>query len=326
MIDYYAPLYSKMQQAGLGKWAELLPEQVNEKIIGTKNGNLKPWLDALKKLPNISPSMTSLNRSHITTGTEEDLSPQQKRQLTNQLRCLTPWRKGPYELFGVKIDTEWHSDWKWNRLAPHIANLSGKTVLDVGCGNGYHSWRMAGAGAKLVIGVDPSLLFVMQYAAVRKYLGDQSVYVLPLKLEDIPENLPHFDSVFSMGVLYHRRSPFDHLTQLKGLLKPGGELILETLVVEGEENTVLVPKDRYAQMNNVWFLPSCKTLAQWLQRAGFNNVHLVDVNQTSIEEQRVTDWMQFESLKKFLDPNNLNKTIEGYQAPTRAIFLANRPS
>lgn len=315
-----------MQQVGLDKWTELLPKQVNEKIIGTKNGNLKAWLDALEKLPNISPSVVNLKCSHITAGTIEDISPEQKQQLINQLRCLIPWRKGPYTFFGVEIDTEWRSDWKWDRLAPYITDLSGKTVLDVGCGNGYHSWRMAGAGAKLVIGVDPSLLFVMQYAAVRKYVGDQSVYVLPLKLEDIPDNLPHFDSVFSMGVLYHRRSPFDHLNQLKNLLKPDGELVLETLVVEGEENTVLVPKDRYAQMNNVWFLPSCKTLAQWLQRAGFSNIRLVDINQTSIEEQRVTDWMQFESLKEFLDPNDLNKTIEGYQAPTRAIFLANRPS
>ncbi|PMC22346.1 tRNA 5-methoxyuridine(34)/uridine 5-oxyacetic acid(34) synthase CmoB, partial [Klebsiella aerogenes] len=44
-----------------------------------------------------------------------------------------------------------------------------------------------------------------------------------------------------MGVLYHRRSPLDHLWQLKDQLAPGGELVLETLVIEGDENTVLVP-------------------------------------------------------------------------------------
>ena len=154
MINYYSPLYSKMQQVGLDKWTELLPKQVNEKIIGTKNGNLKAWLDALEKLPNISPSVVNLKCSHITAGTIEDISPEQKQQLINQLRCLIPWRKGPYTFFGVEIDTEWRSDWKWDRLKDHISPLNGRLVLDVGCGNGYHCWRMLGANAKLVVGLD----------------------------------------------------------------------------------------------------------------------------------------------------------------------------
>lgn len=64
-----------------------------------------------------------------------------------------------------------------------------------------------------------------------------------------------FDTVFSMGVLYHRKSPIEFLQQLKSQLRPGGELMLETLVVEGDENTVLMTGDRYAQMRNVWFYP-----------------------------------------------------------------------
>jgi len=323
MINY-DKLYDKMLKANLDNWVEVLPEQIDEKIFKTKNGNMGKWLEALEQLPNIKPSEIDLNQGHVSAGVANDIADEEKQNLEIQLKALTPWRKGPYKLFDLEIDTEWHSDWKWNRLFPHISDLKGKTVLDVGCGNGYHSWRMAGASAELVIGVDPSLLFVMQYTAIKKYMGDQSVYVLPLKLEDIPNNLPHFDTIFSMGVLYHRRSPFDHLNLLKNLLKPGGELVLETLVVDGEENTVFVPQDRYAQMNNVWFLPSCKTLEQWLLRAGFKNIRLVDLNQTSAEEQRVTDWMQFDSLSSFLDPNDPNKTVEGYQAPTRAIFIANK--
>jgi len=323
MINY-DKLYNKMLKANLDQWVDVLPEQIDEKIFKTKNGNMENWLVALEKLPDLKPSEIDLNQSHVSAGVADDISDEEKQNLETQLKALTPWRKGPYKLFDLEIDTEWHSDWKWDRLYPHISDLKGKTVLDVGCGNGYHSWRMAGAGAELVIGVDPSLLFVMQYTAIKKYVGEQSVYVLPLKLEDIPNNLPHFDTVFSMGVLYHRRSPFDHLNQLKNLLKPGGELVLETLVVDGEENTVFVPQDRYAQMNNVWFLPSCITLEQWLQRAGFKNIRLVDTNQTSVEEQRVTEWMQFDSLSNFLDPNDQNKTVEGYQAPTRAIFIANK--
>jgi tRNA (mo5U34)-methyltransferase len=148
--------------------------------------------------------------------------------------ALHPWRKGPFCIQGVHIDTEWRSDLKWDRLAGAIAPLAGRLVLDVGCGNGYHGWRMLGAGARLVMGIDPTLLFVLQWMAINRYLGRNDLAVLPLGIEDLPDDLGGFDTVFSMGVLYHRRSPIDHLMDLHRLLRPGGELVLETLVLEGE--------------------------------------------------------------------------------------------
>jgi tRNA (mo5U34)-methyltransferase len=143
--------------------------------------------------------------------------------------------------------------------------------------------------------------------------------------EDLPQKLSCFDTVFSMGVLYHRRAPFDHLEELKNALRPGGELVLETLVVEGDANTVLLPRDRYAQMRNVWFIPSALALENWLQRLGFVNIRTVNINQTSVEEQRSTAWMNFQSLADFLDPNDSSKTIEGYPAPRRAVVIAEKP-
>ena len=136
--------------------------------------------------------------------------------------------------------------------------------------------------------------------------------------------LAAFDTVFSMGVLYHRKSPLDHLSQLRAQLVNGGELVLETLVVDGDENTVLVPMDRYAKMKNVYFIPSVAALIHWLQKSGFKNVRCVDVAVTSLEEQRKTDWLENESLIDFLDPNDHSKTIEGYPAPKRAVILANK--
>ena len=127
-----------------------------------------------------------------------------------------------------------------------------------------------------------------------------------------------------MGVLYHRRSPIDHLLALRDTLRPGGELVLETLVVEGDEHTVLVPGERYAQMPNVYFLPSSLALAQWLTRAGFTNVRIVDEAITTQDEQRRTDWMTYQSLADFLDPNDPSRTIEGYPAPRRAVLVAER--
>ena len=127
-----------------------------------------------------------------------------------------------------------------------------------------------------------------------------------------------------MGVLYHRRSPLDHLWQLKDQLVPGGELVLETLVVEGDENTVLVPGDRYAQMRNVYFIPSAAA-QQWLEKCGFIDVRIVDACVTSTEEQRRTEWMTTESLADFLDPQDSSKTREGYPARcARCLLPPNR--
>ncbi|MCU7797779.1 MAG: tRNA 5-methoxyuridine(34)/uridine 5-oxyacetic acid(34) synthase CmoB, partial [Candidatus Thiodiazotropha sp. (ex Myrtea spinifera)] len=140
--------------------------------------------------------------------------------------------------------------------------------------------------------------------------------------EDIPPNLQAFDTVFSMGVFYHRRSPFSHLSELKGCLRKGGELVLETLVIEGGPGEVLVPEGRYAKMRNVWFIPSPATLISWLSRAGFGDVRLIDVTTTSVEEQRATEWMRFESLADYLDPSQPAQTVEGHPAPRRAIIVA----
>ncbi|NRB41962.1 MAG: tRNA 5-methoxyuridine(34)/uridine 5-oxyacetic acid(34) synthase CmoB, partial [Pseudomonadales bacterium] len=245
-------------------------------------------------------------------------------QLNKSLMGLHPWRKGPFDFFSTSIDTEWRSDWKWQRIAPHISDLKNRSVLDVGCGSGYHCWRMRGEGAAFVLGIDPSPKNLFQFQAFKQYIPEEPVHLLPLRCEDMPDNMPVFDTVFSMGVLYHRRSPFDHMEELKNLLRPGGELVLETLVVDGEDNTVFVPGSRYAQMRNVWFLPSAETLKSWLKRLGFKNIRIIDITQTSIKEQRTTDWMTFHSLENFLDPDDHNKTIEGYPAPKRAFIIAEK--
>jgi tRNA (mo5U34)-methyltransferase len=184
---------------------------------------------------------------------------------------------------------------------------------------------MLGADAKMVVGIEPLSLNVIQFHVTRHLIGESPIYVLPIGLEQIPERIKAFDTVFSMGVLYHRRSPIDHLLELKNCLQPGGELILETLVINGKNGEFLMPEDRYAKMRNVWFLPSCETLISWMERCGFKNCRLFDVNITSIEEQRTTEWMRFHSLKDFLDPENISLTWEGLPAPKRAIILANAP-
>lgn len=321
MIDY-SPLIAHLQNSPLAHWLDNLPEVLQQRLDNINHGDFARWQQCLQHLPVRTPELIEL-RQGLKIGRASQLDSQQQACLREALMGLHPWRKGPFELFGVNIDCEWRSDWKWQRVAPHI-QLQGKRVLDVGCGNGYYMWRMWGAGAELVVGVDPNLLFLTQFEAIKQYLPQAPVWQLPLTLEQLPEPTGGFDTVFSMGLLYHRRSPLDHLLQLRACLRPGGQLVLETLVVEGDEQQCLIPADRYAQMRNVWFLPSVGMLQRWLQRCGFEHIECVDLNRTSVEEQRRTEWMRFQSLPDFLMPDNHALTIEGYPAPLRATLLASR--
>lgn len=323
-MNFYHSLYPQLEALGQQLWSEQLQQTLPEKMSVTGHGKMAGWQAALHALPEIQPSYVEL-KNKVEIGRAEELGTVSQEELTAQLMAFHPWRKGPYTLFGVEIDTEWRSDWKWDRLLPHIHPLLGRKVLDIGCGNGYHGWRMRGEGAEFVLGIDPLMVSVMQFHLMQRYLKDEKHHLLPLGIEDLPLSLACFDTVFSMGVLYHRRSPLDHLFELKRCLRSGGELVLETLIVEGGEETIFMPKDRYAKMRNVWFLPSIAAMTLWLHRCGFKDIACVDTNRTSSEEQRQTAWMEFESLADFLDPHDPKKTIEGHPAPLRAIFTATKP-
>ena len=323
MIDF-GDFYQLIAKGPLSHWLNTLPGQLSTWQKDSLHGKFKQWFNAVEHLPALTPTHLDLGEQ-VKVSLTPDISTRQRDGIEVLLRQLMPWRKGPFSLYGVDIDTEWRSDWKWQRVLPHISPLQGRLILDVGCGSGYHLWRMVGAGAQLAVGIDPMQLFVCQFEAVRKLLGDdQRAHVLPLGIEQLPE-LAAFDTVFSMGVLYHRRSPLDHLWQLKNQLVSGGELVLETLVIEGDENAVLVPGERYAQMRNVYFIPSAPALVRWLEKCGFVDIRIVDQCITSTQEQRRTDWMTTESLAEFLDPNDSSKTLEGYPAPLRAVIVARKP-
>lgn len=303
--------------------AELASITHPDTIHRFNHGDLPRWLETIERLPKLHPDSIDLKRG-VRIGSP-NIASDLSDELESSLRQFIPWRKGPFELFGLRLETEWDSAMKWDRLLPHLSPLTGRKVLDVGCGNGYHCWRAIGEGALQVIGIEPYLLYVMQFLAIRNYLAELPCYVLPVRLEDYPGPFDYFDTVLSMGVIYHVRSPIDHLLTLKNCLTTGGELLLETLVVDGDEGYSLTPEDRYARMGNVWFIPSTATLERWLQRCGFVDIRLVDVSVTSEAEQHTTPWMPFQSLIDGLDPLDPSRTCEGLPAPQRAIVIARNP-
>lgn len=320
----FAKFYQLIADSSLSHWLETLPAQLASWKKTAINAQTKAWFNAIEHLPELTPTHIDLLHK-VSAYSEQPLPDYEKRAIEMRLKMLMPWRKGPFDLYGIHIDTEWRSDLKWQRLLPHISPLTGRQVLDVGCGSGYHLWRMVGAGAHFAVGIDPTILFYCQFQAIRKLFGnDPRTHFLPLGIEQLPK-LAAFDTVFSMGVLYHRRSPLDHLYQLKDQLVSGGELVLETLVIEGDAQQVLVPGDRYAKMSNIYFIPSAAALANWLTKCGFVDICIADLSLTTNEEQRRTEWMQTESLDDFLDPKDPSKTIEGYPAPQRAVIIAKKP-
>ena len=322
MIDY-SDFFNYLRTTEQGEVADVFAARTAAVLDGLAHGDFERWAGAIDAMPEVLPSRIDLGGDAVTVGDSDDLSASKRALLKRHLMELHPWRKGPFELFGIHIDTEWRSDFKWARLCDHI-DLREKCVLDVGCGNGYYLYRMLGAGAKVAVGVDPFLLYVMQFHAINKYAKEPRAAVLPLGADDVPAGCACFDTVFSMGILYHRRDPKEHLQQLCGFVKPGGQIVLETIVLDAAGEALLTPKGRYGKMRNVGAIPSVKLLGKWLGESGLDNIQLLDMTQTTTHEQRKTDWMTFESLEDFLDPNDESKTIEGHPAPVRAILVAQR--
>ena len=328
----FAPLWKHLHDLGIKqKQLELLKNKCIAALDLKVDSRLTDWRQVTRDLPEFaSKFQLELGEPKLCLkGTWSKIE-----AASQTLQRLHPWRKGPIHLGDLFIDTEWRSDWKWTRVLPHLDSLKGAKILDIGCGNAYHCWRALGEGASFVLGVDPTRLFHYQYRvcsdlfnryAPSNHHEPHPVYHLPLTLENLDDcTLPLFDIIFSMGVLYHRRDPQEHLRSLqKHFIPNGGQLILETIVTPNSEP--FYPDGRYAQMRNVWCLPDVNTLLDWLKEAGYQNPKLLNLNQTTLQEQRQTKWMRFYSLNQALDAENPNLTIEGHPAPVRAMILAEWP-
>lgn len=311
---------------GLLPWITDLHSIITKKqrTIGQLDAKGQRYSELLKTLPVAQFTSLELDAPVVSIGRKNDLDESGNRALLAALQGLCPWRKGPFRLFGVDIDCEWVSSMKWDRFSGKIEPLEGRRILDVGSSSGYYMFRMVQARPAMVLGLEPYLTYYFQFRLLQHYLRAPELYGLPAKFEELPALTGYFDTVFSMGVLYHQRSPLESLQALGRVLRPGGELVLETLVLEGDNDFVLSPRERYAKMNNVYFIPTVAVLKVWLKRAGFHGIRCLDVSCTTPAEQRNTLWVNTESLSDFLQPGNPTQTIEGYPAPIRALLVAQK--
>lgn len=272
--------------------------------------NIAPLREALDRLPEIESHVELGNTVALTTDNSTDAE-----ELERIARLMMPWRKGPFDLFGLFIDTEWRSDLKYNFLRPHF-NLAGKKVADIGCNNGYYMFRFLEDAPAKVVGFDPSALFKCQFDLINHYVKSDIVYEL-LGVEHLPFYEEKFDVIFCLGVLYHRSDPVAMLKSLAQGLAEGGEIYLDTFIIDGDEPVALCPEGSYSKITNVYFVPTLKALENWCKRAGFESFEVLGSVVTTPDEQRKTDWIESQSLEDFLDPADSTKTIEGYPAPKR---------
>jgi len=280
--------------------------------------NIVPYQEAIKALPVCSDVEVKLgDKVEVQI---DNLSSKLASQIEETARLMKPWRKGPFQLNTLFIDSEWQSQIKYNLLEPHF-NLKNKVVGDIGCNNGYYLFRMLTQEPKKLIGFDPSAIYYSQFEFINHFIQSDIVYEL-LGVEHVEFYEHKFDTLFCLGVLYHRSDPVAMLKSLFKGLNKGGELILDTFMIDGEGEMCLTPRDRYSKIPNIYFVPTVNALKNWCYRAGFESVEVLETMKTEPNEQRKTEWIDTQSLEDFLDPEDDTKTVEGYPAPKRVYIKA----
>ncbi len=287
------------------------------------HGNLNKWIKILNSLPIIPTNYLDYFGSSITIGEKDEINEVQIKTLEKELLKLSPWRKGPFNIFGLEIDSEWRSDKKWQRIRSHLPNIKGMKIADIGCSNGYYSYKLLGLKPDLIVGMDKTALYVMQFLALKFYTKQiQELVVLPCSSEEFDFKKINFDLVLSMGILYHSKNPCNHLNSLKQLVKKNGYIILETIISNLPDNIDVNKNQTYAGMKNIGTIFTKKNLNDLMISNGFKNIEIVNDSFTDSSEQRSTKWMNGKSLREFILPNG--NTLEGYPPVCRSIFVAQK--
>lgn len=284
---------------------------------------------ALKLISGLAPVSTNhlySDESFVEIGKSIELSSKEFEHLKLTAEELIPWKKGPFKIFDLEIDGEWRSDYKWNRIKDKIGSLKNKVVLDIGCNNGHYMFKMLKDDPQLVLGIDPVIKNLLQFNLCKHFVPHKPLHFELFGIEHLPLFREMFDTIFSMGIIYHHKNPIEQLFDIKNALKPGGEIILETLGIPGEAPFALTPESTYAKMKNVWFVPTINAAINWLKKAKFTNIEIISNGWEVLDEQRNTPWSpaHTHNHNDFINPNDSTQTSEGYPAPIRFCLRAKK--
>jgi tRNA (mo5U34)-methyltransferase len=142
---------------------------------------------------------------------ERTIKPTGETYLRERIETLGPW------FHNMKLGGVWtapdhflgdYPNEKFQRFAPHLPkDLSGKTILDIGCNAGFYSMEMKRRGAERVLGIDSDDRYLEQARLAGEALGYDNIEFRNLSVYDLGTLGERFDLVIFMGVLYHLRHP-----------------------------------------------------------------------------------------------------------------------
>lgn len=132
-------------------------------------------------------------------------------ELRERIEALAPWFHN-MDLGGIWTAPDHflgnYPGEKFQRFAPHLPeDLTGKTVLDIGCNAGFYSMEMKRRGAERVLGIDSDERYLAQARLAGEALGYDNIEFRSLSVYDVGALGEQFDVVIFMGVLYHLRHP-----------------------------------------------------------------------------------------------------------------------
>jgi tRNA (mo5U34)-methyltransferase len=288
------------------------------------NETLYPFAAAWQPFASFKSSHLRFDRAVVEIGHADELSAEQQEKFASALRTFIPWKKGPFRLFGHEIASEWQSQLKWERIVPHLPNLRGKKIADIGCHNGYYMFRAAALDPALVLGFEPNPKLWCNFHLLQRYAQVPSLAFELLGIEELNLYPDFFQVIFCLGILYHHPDPLRHLQAMHRSLTRGGRIVIDCQGIPGEEPVALLPAARYAGAKGIWWLPTLSCLTNLLQRCNFKEISCIYAAKLEPSEQRATPWAPLASLEDFLDPEDSTKTREGYPAPWRFYLIAKK--
>jgi len=318
-MNDYADLFAS---ARLQELCRVLAEK--KAWVGQNKKGFLRYRDPMQDIRHLRARFCQFDQDVVTIGAGDEITAAEQDLVEQSLRAFMPWRKGPFSVFDIHIDAEWQSQRKWNRIIPFLPDLKDRIVGDIGCNNGYYMFRMVPHQPRFVLGFEPYVQHYYAFTLLNRLARQDNLAVELLGIEHLSLFPDCFDVLFCLGIIYHRRSPLDALTDVFNALKPGGTLILESQAIPGDDPVALFPEKTYAKVPGTWFVPTAVCLDNWLSRCGFSEITMFCRHPMSSREQRKTDWMTFESYEDFLDPQNRERTVEGYPAPWRVFFSARK--
>lgn len=214
------------------------------------------------------------------------------RGLELRIRALGPWFHN-LVLDGIQTAPEHflgdYPTQKFQRFAGALpADLTGKSVLDVGCNAGFYAFEMKRRGAARVVAVDSDPRYLAQARLAAEVLG-HDIELRELDVYRVAELGARFDLVIFMGVLYHLRHPllaldllYDHAVGehllFQSMLRGSMEVAPVAADYPFEETAIFARpghpamyfvEQRYAGDGTNWWIPNRAAIEAMLRSAGF---------------------------------------------------------